>query len=311
MNQQIRLRLRVARPGFTLDAELALPGRGVSALFGHSGSGKTTLLRAIAGLDRHPGAYLDVNGEIWQDADRGIFVPTHRRALGYVFQEASLFEHLDVNGNLDFASKRAQTSDAARRQAIDLLGIGDFLTRRSAELSGGDRQRVAIARALLTSPRLLLLDEPLAALDRKRREDVLPYLERIQRELAIPMLYVSHSMAEVARLADHIVLLDGGRVLASGPAADTLARLDLSGALGADTGALVDGVVDDVDAAYGLLRLRVAGGALHIAHAALATGTRLRLRILARDVSLALSPQADSSIQNALKATMVEAREEG
>ncbi|MEC5161938.1 MULTISPECIES: molybdenum ABC transporter ATP-binding protein [unclassified Janthinobacterium] len=302
----IRARFNVDRDGFAMRAQLDLPGRGVTALFGHSGSGKTTLLRAVAGLERHAGGYLEVNGETWQDDAAGLFVPTHRRALGYVFQEASLFPHLSVQGNLDFARRRAGAADGDKvmAQALSLLGIGHLLARRSTELSGGERQRVAIARALLTKPRLLLLDEPLASLDGKRKEEVLPYLERIHGELAIPMLYVSHSIDEVARLADHVVLLDGGRVLASGPAADTLARLDLSAALADDAGALVEGVVDGFDAPYQLLRLRAAGGTMHIAHQELAPGARLRLRILARDVSLTLAPQSDSSILNQLRATV-------
>ncbi|MES2299139.1 MAG: molybdenum ABC transporter ATP-binding protein [Pseudomonadota bacterium] len=304
----IDVHLDVQRAGFALHTRLCLPGRGVTALFGPSGSGKTTLLRAIAGLERQARGSVCVNGHTWQDDAGGLFVPTHRRALGYVFQEASLFPHLSVRGNLDFARKRAPAGAGAgaqaMEQALSLLGIGHLLERRSTTLSGGERQRVAIARALLSEPRLLLLDEPLASLDGKRKDEVLPYLERIQEELAIPMLYVSHSMEEVARLADHIVLLGAGQVQASGPAAQVLARLDLSMALADDAGALVDGVVEGVDAHYGLLRLRAAGGTLHIAHAALPIGTTMRLRILARDVSLALSAQTDSSILNHLQATV-------
>jgi molybdate transport system ATP-binding protein len=302
----IHARFKVERAGFTADVDLALPGRGVSALFGHSGSGKTTILRAIAGLERHAGGYLTVNGATWQDDAAKLFVPPHRRALGYVFQEASLFPHLSVQGNLDFARQRARAVDGDKvmAHALSLLGIGHLLERRSTDLSGGERQRVAIARALLTSPRLLLLDEPLASLDGKRKEEVLPYLERIGEELAIPMLYVSHSTEEVARLADHVVLLEAGRVVASGPAAETLARLDLSMALADDAGVLVDGVVEDFDSEYGLLRLRAAGGTMHVAHKAMAPGTTLRMRVLARDVSLALGPLTDSSILNQLRATV-------
>lgn len=302
----IRARFEMERAGFTLQADLELPGRGVTALFGHSGSGKTTILRAIAGLDRHAGGYLEVNGETWQDDTVNLFVPPHRRALGYVFQEASLFPHLSVQGNLDFARKRAHAvdSDKVMADALALLGIGHLLERRTTELSGGERQRVAIARALLTKPRLLLLDEPLASLDGKRKGEVLPYLERMQEKLDIPMLYVSHSTEEVARLADHVVLLDAGQVLARGPAAETLARLDLSMALADDAGVVVEGIVEEVDEQYGLLRLSAAGGTMHVAHKAMAPGTKLRMRVLARDVSLALRPLADSSILNQLRATV-------
>lgn len=302
----INLRCDVARTGFAMQVDLALPGKGVTALFGHSGSGKTTILRAVAGLERHANGYLEVNGDVWQDDARGLFVPTHRRALGYVFQEASLFSHLSVRGNLDFVLKRTGGKDQALFDRIlTLLGIAHLLDRRTAALSGGERQRVAIARALLTQPKILLMDEPLAALDGQRKEEVLPYLERVHAALDIPMLYVSHAVEEVARLADHVVLLDTGRVLASGPAADTLARIDLSMGLAIDAGVLVEGTVAGFDAVYDLVRVDAAGGAMFVAHGPLAVGTRMRLRILARDVSLALSMPSDSSVLNLLKATIV------
>jgi molybdate transport system ATP-binding protein len=304
----IALRFDVARPGFAMQVALELPGRGVTALFGHSGSGKTTILRAVAGLERHANGYLEVNGDVWQDDARGIYVPTHRRALGYVFQEASLFTHLSVQGNLDFVRKRSKSREPALfDHVLALLGIDHLLARRTTDLSGGERQRVAIARALLTQPKILLMDEPLAALDGKRKEEVLPYLERIHAELDIPMLYVSHAAEEVARLADHVVLLDDGKVLASGPAADTLARIDLSLGLEIDAGVLVEGTVQAVDGTYELLQLDAAGGTLYVAHAALAPGTRLRLRILARDVSVALARPQDSSVLNQLQATVAAA----
>jgi molybdate transport system ATP-binding protein len=301
----IKLGFDVARTGFAMHVALALPGRGVTALFGHSGSGKTTMLRFVAGLERHTNGYLEVNGDVWQDDARGVFVPTHQRALGYVFQEASLFGHLSVRGNLDFVLKRtANKGTALFDHVLALLGIAHLLDRATGDLSGGERQRVAIARALLTQPKILLMDEPLAALDARRKEEVLPYLERIHAELAIPMLYVSHSADEVARLADHVVLLDNGNVLASGPAADTLARLDLSNGLADDAGVLVEGIVDGFDDAYQLVQLQAAGGAWYVAHAALAVGTRLRLRVLARDVSLALARPTDSSVLNLVPATV-------
>ena len=289
-----------------VDCALELPGRGVTVLSGSSGAGKTSILRAIAGLERHAGGYLDVNGQRWQDG--ALFVPPHRRALGYVFQEASLFAHLTVAGNLDFARKRARRAAIDLGHAVELLGIGHLLDRRTPQLSGGERQRVAIARALLTSPSLLLLDEPLASLDRQRKDDVLPYLERIHAQLDVPMLYVSHAADEVARLADHIVVIDGGAVRASGPAAEMLARLDLAMEVNEDAGVVVHGKVDAVDGAYGLLRLDVGGQALFVAHPALPLGTVLRLRILARDVSLALSRQDDSSILNHFQATVAALR---
>ena len=295
----IEARFRLDWPGFSLDVDLNLPGRGVTALFGHSGSGKTTLLRCIAGLERAPQGRLAVDGELWQDANR--WMPTHRRPIGYVFQEASLFAHLTVMGNLRYGVKRI--TDAQRvslDQAIVLLGIGHLLCRQPDRLSGGERQRVSIARALAVSPRLLLMDEPLAALDLKRKREILPYLERLHDELDIPVLYVSHSPDEVARLADHLVAMDGGRVVADGPLADTLTRLDLPIRLGEDVGAILDATVGAVDKNWHLARVDFAGGGLWARDHGLPIGHRVRVRVLARDVSLAIEPET-SSIQNVLR----------
>ena len=274
----IDARFRLDWPGFSLDVDLALPGRGVTALFGHSGSGKTTLLRCIAGLERPSLGALTVNGEVWQDGQRCL--PTHQRPLGYVFQEASLFPHLTVLGNVRYGMKR---SAAAQRvsldQAIALLGIGTLLDRKPDRLSGGERSRVGIARALAVSPRLLLMDEPLAALDHDRKQEILPYLERLHDELDIPVLYVSHAQDEVARLADHIVLLSDGKALASGPIGETLARLDLPLALGDDAGVVIAGSVVAYDAHYQLLTLELPDCPLQmrVAHAPLAVGKPLRV----------------------------------
>jgi molybdate transport system ATP-binding protein len=295
----IEARFRVDWPGFSLDVDLDLPGRGVTALFGPSGSGKTTLLRCIAGLERTPLARLVVSGALWQD-DRQ-WLPPHVRPLGYVFQEASLFPHLSVMGNLRYGLRRS--TDERRvslDQAIALLGIGPLLDRRPDRLSGGERQRVAIARALAVSPRLLLMDEPLAALDLKRRQEILPYLERLHDELDIPLLYVSHAPDEVARLADHLVVMEGGRVLTHGPLAATLARLDLPIRLGEDVGAILDGSIGAVDRDWHLARVDFDGGSLWARDQGLAVGRRIRVRVLARDVSLAAEP-GHSSIQNVLR----------
>ena len=208
----IRAKFRLDYPGFVLDIDLDLPGWGVTALFGPSGSGKTTLLRCIAGLIRAPGGLLKVGDDIWQDADAGLFLPTYHRPLGMVFQDASLFPHLSVRSNLNYGMKRSGVSPASAGldAILNMLGIESLLDRMPRNLSGGERQRVAIARALLTRPRLLLLDEPLTALDLKRKLEVLPYLERLRDTLDIPMFYVSHSPDEVARLADHLVLMESG-----------------------------------------------------------------------------------------------------
>ena len=293
---------------FRLDAGFEAPGRGVTALFGPSGSGKTTLLRCLAGLERASNGYLEVNGEIWQDDSIGIYLPTHRRPLGYVFQEASLFPHLDVRRNLEYGWKRIPATQ--RRvgfdQAVELVGIGPLLARDPARLSGGERQRVAIARALLVSPDLLLMDEPLAALDLASKRDILPYLERLHDELSVPVLYVSHSPDEVARLADYMVLMDRGRSVASGPLKELLARLDLPLAHGDEAGVVIDTVVGEHDETYHLTRLDFAGGAISVARQPHALGHRMRLRIHARDVSLALERHSDSSILNILPARVVE-----
>ncbi len=303
---RIHARFRLDYPGFSLDVDLDLPGRGVTAVFGHSGSGKTTLLRAVAGLEHAPSGKLSVNGDVWQDAE--IFRPTWQRPLGYVFQEASLFPHLDVRANLEFGQKRVKL--AARRvsldQAVALLDIGHLLGRKPARLSGGERQRVGIARALATSPRLLLMDEPLAALDHALKQEILPYLERLHDELDIPVLYVSHAPDEVARVADHIVVMADGKAVAAGPLTDTLARLDLPIKLGEDAGVVLDAVVAARDEKWHLAHMEFAGGRLWVRDHGLPTGHRARVRILARDVSLARTPMADTSILNTLPAIVVD-----
>lgn len=307
---EIRAQFKVEHAGFTLDVALDLPGLGVSALFGHSGSGKTSCLRCFAGLDQPSQGYLEINGERWQDSARGIFVPAHRRAVGYVFQDANLFAHLSVRGNLLYGFKRIPAAQrrVALDQAVELLGIGHLLERMPGHLSGGEQQRVGIARALLTSPRLLLMDEPLASLDLKRKREVLPYLERLHAELEIPIVYVSHSPDEVARLADHLVVLDEGKVTASGPLKETLLRADLPFVFEDDAEAVVDGVVSGHDAAYGLLALHLSGSAstVQLPHAALPVGQAVRIKIMARDVSLSLQQAEQSSVLNLLPAQVLD-----
>ena len=310
MPTTLKARLQLDYPGFDLDVDLRLPGRGVTALFGPSGSGKTTCLRCFAGLEKFAKGYIEINGEVWQDSSAQIFVPTHKRAIGYVFQEASLFAHLTVRGNLDYGWQRISKSgrQVQRDVACELLGIGHLLDRRPANLSGGERQRVGIARALLTSPRLLLMDEPLAALDSLRKREILPYLERLHDELEIPIVYVSHAHDEVARLADHLVVLDQGKLRASGPLAETFARLDLPTALSDDAGVVVEGRVCGFDANYQLLSLKLPNSQLmvRVAHAALPMGSRLRFKVQARDVSLSLRGDEPSSILNRLPVTVTD-----
>ena len=293
-------------PGFVLDVDLDLPSRGVTALFGPSGCGKTTLLRCMAGLNVAQQGQLVINGDVWQDEAR--FVPVHQRPLGYVFQEANLFAHLSVRRNLSFGQSRVPV--AAQRvgwaHAIELLGIGHLLERMPDRLSGGERQRVAIARALLTSPRLLLMDEPLAALDLARKQEILPYLERLHRELDIPVIYVSHAPDEVARLADHMVVLEAGRAVATGPLTDILARIDLPIRLGEDAGVVLDAVVAERDSTWHLARVDFLGGGLWVRDGGHALGQPVRVRILARDVSIALHKVTDISVLNCLRATVAQ-----
>ncbi len=300
----LSLRVQHAFPGFALDLDLQLPGKGVTVLFGHSGSGKTTLLRCVAGLERAAAAHIVVNGESWQAGAH--FVPTWQREIGYVFQEASLFPHLDVRRNLAFGMKRAtgaaQTDDIAAMAAR--FGIAHLLDRKPEGLSGGERQRVAIARALLTRPRLLLMDEPLSALDQARKQEILPYLERLHDALEIPVLYVTHQIEEAARLADHLVLLEAGRVQLSAPLAEALSRLDSPLAREQDAGVVVETQVLGHDEPWHLTRLGFAGGEIQVSQRALPVGQKVRVRILARDVSLALSGDNASSIQNRFAGTV-------
>lgn len=292
---------------FLLDMDLRLPGQGVSAIFGPSGSGKTTLLRCMAGLEHAPGGYLSVNGEVWQDDTKRMFTPVHKRSLGYVSQAANLFAHLSVQGNLDYGLSRIPVAErkVPIAQVVDLLGIGKLLARQPSTLSGGESQRVAIARALATSPHLLLMDEPLAALDVQRKAEVLPYLERLHTELAIPVIYVSHAPDEVARLADHLVLLDAGKVTASGPTRELMTRLDLPLAHGDAAAAIIDAVVTRVEPSYHLSHAEFAGGHISLLNPLLQVGQRIRVRIQARDVSLTLERQQGTSVLNIFAATVL------
>jgi molybdate transport system ATP-binding protein len=289
-----------SRPDFQLQVECEFPGRGITALFGRSGCGKTTVLRCIAGLERVARASVRFNGEVWQDQRR--FVPTYLRPLGYVFQESSLFAHLDVRGNLEYGLRRVPA--AQRRigfdQAVRYMGLESLLTHRAEQLSGGQRQRVAIARALLTSPQLLLMDEPLSSLDLASRGENLPHLERLHDELSIPIIYVSHEIGEVMRIADHITLLEAGRVRAFGSIHEMLTRPDLPLAHLEEAGSIFDGVIAEHDARYHLSYVGIAAGRLAISLRAAPVGQAVRVRIDARDVSLALEPPQHTSITNIL-----------
>lgn len=300
----IEARFSIQQGAFKLLAEFDLP-HGITALFGASGSGKTTLLRAIAGLDKHQASSLVVAGHSWQD--NSTFVPPHQRAVGYVFQEASLFKHLNVRQNIEFGfARRGKTADReALQNTIDLMGVSKLLDRSVAQLSGGEKQRVAIARALAAQPELLLMDEPLAALDEAGKQEIFPYLESLHQNLKIPVIYVSHSVSEVARLADHIIVLDQGQVKAQGPASEILTRTDLALAHSNDAGAILDCTVSNVDKEFGLAELNTPAGIVTVINRQLAPSQNIRLHIGARDVSIALSPPQQTSILNVLKASVL------
>jgi molybdate transport system ATP-binding protein len=308
--QRIAVELRATRGSFRLEAALDVPLRGVTALFGSSGSGKTTLLRCIAGLERAEHARIEVRGELWQDTARGVFVPAHERRVGYVFQEAALFPHLSVRRNLEYGFRRVERRGERRigfDAAVDWLGLEDLLSRSPRTLSGGERQRVAIARALLASPMLILMDEPLASLDAGAKSAILPHLERLHRELLVPIVYVSHSIEEVARLADWVLWLDSGRLAASAPAPELLARLELGVALGELAASLLDATVLRHDEKYALTLLESRWGKLWSHRLDAEPGARVRVRIQARDVSLSLEEHERSSVLNALPAVVLDA----
>lgn len=289
---------------FLLDVAFSLPA-GCTGIVGPSGSGKTTLLRCLAGLERAELGTLQVAHEVWQDART--FLPTHRRKLGYVFQEPGLFPHLTVRKNLSFGLSLvpAHERKISYDDAVSLLGVGPLLERRPAALSGGERQRVAIARGLLTNPSLLLMDEPLASLDLASRAQILPYFEAVFCALAIPVLYVTHAPFELARLAEQVLLLEGGKLLASGPLNEVITRPDLPLSHLEDAGAVLAAEVVEHDQAYHLTLLRVGSSTLSIARRELRVGQRTRLHIRARDVSLTLQRPTQTSISNVLPARVL------
>lgn len=301
---RIDARFHIVMNDFVLAAEFSVPAAGVIAVFGPSGCGKTTLLRAIAGLEQHHDGYLKVGDTIWQE--NGFFAPPHQRSLGYVFQESRLFGHLSVWRNLQYAIKRVPEAEryVSLDWAIELLDIGSLLQRRPETLSGGERQRVAIARALAVSPRLLLMDEPLAALDEGRKQEILSYIESLNDELDIPVIYVSHSADEVARLADHLILLETGGVVATGHIQEMLTCLDLPLAHDDSAEALIEVTVVAHDNSYDLTYVEFSGGRFSVPRRDLPLGCAVRLRVAARDVSLTLQRQADTSILNIFSATV-------
>jgi molybdate transport system ATP-binding protein len=287
---------------FSLDACFELPTPGVAALFGRSGSGKSTLVNIIAGLLDADEGRVALDGAVLQDSERRLRAAPEQRRIGYVFQDARLFPHLNVAANLKYGESRAAGDHYVSLDAVAaLLDLGALMDRRTHRLSGGERQRVAIGRALLSQPRLLLLDEPLASLDAARREEVLPYLETLRDQLAIPMVYVSHDFDEVMRLATYLVLMDCGRTIAQGGIAEMSLNKDLRSIIGADAvGAIVDGRVLGLDPASGLMRVKVGHGELKVHAAKAAAGTNLRVQLLARDLIVATQAPQHLSVRNTL-----------
>ncbi len=310
---QLDARFRIDYPEFCFDVACTVPLDGTIAVFGSSGSGKTTLLMCIAGLTRAPSGFLQFDEAVWQDDARGIFLPVDRRRVGVVFQEARLFPHLTVTQNLKYGMKRSAPSP--RRIEFDhvsaLLQLEPLFQRRVSHLSGGEQQRVAIGRALLTNPQLLLMDEPLASLDRQRKKEIIPFLQRLNQEFRIPVLYVSHDLHEILQLANHMVLLKEGRVAATGPIQDVFARLDLPELVESNVvGAILETRIAEHEPHFGLTRVEFLGQSLFLPQQALPPGAPLRVQILSRDVSLAVgAPLATSSVLNALEATITEVSE--
>lgn len=297
---------------FTLDADFACD-HGLTALFGRSGAGKTTLVNLIAGLVRPQQGRIAIGDRVLVDTARNIFVPPHRRRLGYVFQEGRLFPHLTVRQNLLYGRWfNTRQDQITLDQIVALLGIESLLPRRPGNLSGGEKQRVAIGRALLSRPDLLLMDEPLAALDAARKDEILPYLERLRDELHLPIVYVSHAIPEVTRLADTVVLLSDGRVQAVGSMAELSSRLDLFPLIGRyEAGAVLNATIARHDEAYGLTELRCRAGMLFVARSNRAVGETLRLRIRGRDVTLSLDRPHGTSALNILPGIVAELKNDG
>ena len=306
----IECKIKVQLESFMLDANFSIPDRGITVVFGPSGSGKTTLLRAIAGLEKSDKGFLKIGDSVWQKGED--FLATHKRQIGYVFQDAALFDHLDVKGNLNFVIKRAIGLKEDFIESIhNLLEIKTLLNRTTMQLSGGERQRVAIARALLTNPRILLLDEPLSALDLKRKNEILPYLDSIHNDLEIPILYVTHSQDEMSRLADHLLLIEDGNIIGSGPVNDMLTRFDMPLSHGGDAVSIIEAEVLKRDSEFNLMHLDFLGGQFIVPDNSFPVQTKVRIRVVARDVSLTKSKQVDTSILNIFPAMVQEIVNEG
>lgn len=291
---------------FDLDVDITLPAKGIIALFGHSGSGKTTLLRCMAGLQKSQDGEMIVKGEVWQNQTTRI--ATHKRQLAYVFQEASLLPHLTVQDNLHFAIKRAKPTDQqTQSEIIELMGLGKLLKQLPSQLSGGEKQRVALARTLMTQTKLILMDEPLASLDLARKLEILPYLEKLKASTQVPIIYISHDISEVARLADYVVVLEQGKVAMHGPVVEVLPHISQLQGMADETSVVLEAKVVAREVQWHLIQVNLANSqqsTLCLRDSGEKIGDILRLRLLAKDLSIALENHDDSSIVNRLAATI-------
>ena len=308
MNRHISVRYRLQRSDFSLDVDADIPMRGITGVFGESGAGKTALLRCIAGLEQGASGRLVIADEVWQD-DK-ISRPVHDREIGYVFQEPRLFAHLNVRQNIEYGQRRGRRGEVGFDEAVELLGLRDLLDRRVDTLSGGEAQRVAIARALLRSPRVMLMDEPIAALDRARRDEILPFLDRLHSALSIPVIYVSHSIEEVIRLCDYLLVMERGRIIAAGDIQEVLLRADLPLLGGDEAGAIIHAQAIDRDVGDGLTKIDFDGMEMWVP-GIYETGAPLRLRIRANDVSLSREDSGASTVLNVLPAVIESIRDDG
>ena len=311
-NRQLSVRYQLSRADFSLDVNIEIASQGITGIFGSSGAGKTTLLRCIAGLERPDSGRLVVNDSVWEDSDAGIKRATHKRRIGYVFQEARLFRHLDVTQNLRYGEKRSGTQDSRIEfdHVVDLLGLVSLLKRSPATLSGGEAQRVAIGRALLRSPELILMDEPLASIDAARRDEVLPFIERLHADVGLPIIYVSHSIEELCRICDQLAVMDGGRILVDGELQSVLLRTDVPMLSGREAGAVISAKVEEFESSDDLTRVATSTSQLWVPGDNGPSGSELRLRVRANDVSLCLLRPQKTSILNVLEATVVGVQEE-
>jgi molybdate transport system ATP-binding protein len=310
----LQVSLQFRRAAFSLDVSFAAPTPGVTALFGRSGAGKSTIAQLLAGLWRADAGRVQLGDQLLFDSQQRLNVPAQRRRIGYVFQDLRLFPHLNVEHNLRYGLRRASRHPATIgwQHTIELLDLGPLLQRRSAQLSGGERQRVALGRALLSQPRLLLLDEPLSAIDAHKRGELLPYFERLRDELSLPMILITHQFEDLLRLANTVVLLDAGRVLAQGALPELSLRPEMRSLLGPDAaGAVIEGLVERIDAASGLATVRIGGSRLLLPALGLTHGRRVRLQLLARDLIIATVRPQGLSVRNQLAGVISSVQDDG